>query len=169
MTNRLIWVAIAAIALAPMCALADPATNPTGGPTAAPTAGAVHQGDEEVPTPPASNPAGGGKVGDGGGGGWGGQMPMLLGLVALMVLMFWWTGRSRRKQEAKRKALLGSLRKGDKITTIGGIIGTVIEIRENEVTVKTDESNNVRMKFARWAVREVGEPPKGDVAPDDRK
>jgi preprotein translocase subunit YajC len=96
-------------------------------------------------------------------------MPMLLGLVALMILMFWWTGRARRKQEAKRKELLSSLKKGDKIVTIGGIIGTVIEIRENEVTVKTDESNNVRMKFARWAVREVGEGPKGDVAPDDRK
>ena len=162
-----------------MCALADEATSkptaaptasPSVSPTAGPTAGPANARVEESGT----NSAGGGGAssrgaGDGNQGGWGGQMPMLLGLVALMILMFWWTGRSRRRQEAKRKELLGSLKKGDKITTIGGIIGTVVEVRENEVVVKTDESSNVRTKFARWAVREVGDGPKGDVHPDEKK
>ncbi|MFB3890647.1 MAG: preprotein translocase subunit YajC [Phycisphaerae bacterium] len=171
MTNRLIRVAIAAIALAPVCALAQEAgTKAAPSPTAGPTAGAAHQGNEQGPAV-SSSPGGGpgGRPADGATSGGGQQMWMLLGLVVLMILMFYWTGRSRRKQEAKRKELLASLKKGDKITTIGGIIGTVIEVRENEVTIKTDETNNVRMKFARWAVREVGEPPRGDVPPDDRK
>jgi preprotein translocase subunit YajC len=53
--------------------------------------------------------------------------------------------------------MLSSLRKGDKITTIGGVVGTVMEVRDDEITVKVDESGNVRMKFARWAIRGVGD------------
>jgi len=92
-------------------------------------------------------------------------------LIALMVgvlALYIWMGRGRRKTEAKRKALLSNIKKGDKITTIGGIIGTIIEMKENEVTIKTDESNNVRMKFARWAIRDVGEPGKNDTAEDKK-
>ncbi len=76
----------------------------------------------------------------------------MLGAVALMWFM---SSRSRKKQAKKRKDMLSSLSKGDKITSIGGIVGTVIEIREDEVTVKVDDS--CRMKFARWAIRGVGE------------
>ncbi len=89
---------------------------------------------------------------------------LAVAFLAMMIL----SSRSRKKQEAKRRALLNSLKKGDKITTIGGIVGTVIEVRENEVTVKTDETNNVRMKFARWAIRDIGEPAKGDVEPEKK-
>jgi preprotein translocase subunit YajC len=39
--------------------------------------------------------------------------------------------------------------------SIGGIIGTVVEARENELVVKVDD--NTRMKLARWAVRNAGE------------
>jgi len=84
---------------------------------------------------------------------------LMLGAFVLLYLVM---GRSRRKQEAKRKEMLASLKKGDKVTSIGGIVGTIIEIKEDEVTVKVDESNNVRMKFARWAIRGVGEESKAD-------
>ena len=63
--------------------------------------------------------------------------------------------------------MLSSLKKGDKVTSIGGIVGSVIEIREDEITVKIDETNNVRMKFARWAIRGVGAEAKED--PQDKK
>jgi preprotein translocase subunit YajC len=77
-----------------------------------------------------------------------------LGAVALMVL---WTGRGRRKEQQRRREMLATLKKGDKITTIGGVVGTVMEVRDDEVTVKVDESGNVRMKFARWAIRGIGD------------
>jgi len=80
-----------------------------------------------------------------------------------IVLMLFLSGRGRRKQEARRKEMLSSLKKGDKITTIGGAVGTVIEVRDNDVTVKVDETNNIRMKFARWAIRGVGETAKSDA------
>ncbi|MDY6914414.1 MAG: preprotein translocase subunit YajC, partial [Planctomycetota bacterium] len=89
-------------------------------------------------------------------------------LLGGFVLLYFWMGRSRRKQEAKRKEMLSNLKKGDKVTSIGGIVGTVIEVRESEVTVKVDETNNVRMRFARWAIRGVGETAKTE-APEDRR
>jgi preprotein translocase subunit YajC len=83
------------------------------------------------------------------------QLPLIL--LAVLVIMYFLTSRSRKKQEKKRKEMLSQLRKGDKIVTIGGIVGTVMDVRDNEVTVKVDENNNIRMKFSRWAVRAVGE------------
>ena len=96
------------------------------------------------------------------------QYGFLLLILGAFVLMILWSSRSRRKQEAKRKEMLASLKKGDKLTTIGGIVGTAIEVRDDEVVVKVDETNNVRMRFARWAVRGVGESAKTD-APAENK
>ena len=78
-------------------------------------------------------------------------------MIGGFILLYVWMGRGRKKQKKKREEMLESLKKGDKITTIGGIVGTVIEVRDDEVTVKVDENNNVRMKFARWSVRGVGD------------
>jgi len=83
-------------------------------------------------------------------------------MIAGAVVLFYIMSRSRKKQEAKQKQMLSSLKKGDKVTTIGGIIGTAIEVRDDEVVIKVDENSNTRMKFARWAVRNIGEPGKTD-------
>ncbi len=74
-----------------------------------------------------------------------------------VVLMYVWMGRGRRKKEGQRRNMLSELKKGDKISTIGGIVGTVIEVRDDEVTVKVDETNNIRMKFLRRAIHGVGD------------
>jgi preprotein translocase subunit YajC len=95
--------------------------------------------------------------GGGGGGGFLGQWQFPLILLGVLVLMYIFTTRTRRKQEKQRREMLESLSKGDKVVTIGGICGTVIDVKGNEVTVKVDENNNVRMKFTRWAVRNVGD------------
>ncbi len=79
-----------------------------------------------------------------------------------IILLYMWMGRSRRKKEAQRREMLESIQKGDKVTSIGGIVGTVMEVREDEVAVKVDENNNVRMRFARWAIRGVGESAKAE-------
>lgn len=93
---------------------------------------------------------------------------MLLMMGGVFVLMYLFMGRSRRKKESKRREMLGNLQKGDKITTIGGAIGSVIEVREDEVTVKVDETSNTRMKFARWAIRGVGAEAKKE-GPEERR
>jgi len=90
----------------------------------------------------------------------------ILLLIGAMMLMFLFMGRGRRKTEAKRRTMLAALKKGDKVTSIGGIVGTIIEIREDEIAVKVDEGNNIRMRFARWAIRGVGEKAKDENASD---
>ena len=91
-----------------------------------------------------------------------GQWGFMIIIIGGMLLMLFWSSRSRKKQENKQKAMLAALKKGDKIVTIGGIVGTVIEVRPDEVTIKVDETNNVRMKFLRSAVRSVGDKAKQD-------
>ena len=46
---------------------------------------------------------------------------MIFVLIGGMVLLYVWMGRNRRKQESKRKEMLANLKKGDKVTSIGGI------------------------------------------------
>jgi len=62
--------------------------------------------------------------------------------------------------------MLAALKKGDKVTSIGGIVGTIMDVREDEVVVKVDEGNNIRMRFARWAIRGIGEKGKDENASD---
>ena len=83
---------------------------------------------------------------------------MLGGFVLLWMFM----SRGRKKREAKRREMLSELTKGDKVVTIGGICGTIIETTETEITLKVGENN--RMKMARWAIRMAGQ-----EAQDDKK
>jgi preprotein translocase subunit YajC len=95
--------------------------------------------------------------------------PMVIPImIGAMFLMFIFTGKKKRKAEKQRKEMLSVLKKGDKVTTIGGIIGTVLEVRDDEVNVKIDESSNARMRFARWAIRGVGDDAKTEK-PEDKK
>ena len=75
-------------------------------------------------------------------------------IVMIAVMMFFTMG-SQRKEKKKREAMLTALKKGDKIQTVGGILGTVVEVRDSDVIVKVDESNNSRIKFARSAIQSV--------------
>ncbi len=82
-------------------------------------------------------------------------LPLLIGG---MVLLWVFMGRKGKKGEKKRKDMLANLKKGDKVTSIGGIVGTVLTVRERDVTVKIDEGSNTKMRFARWGIRTVGTP-----------
>jgi preprotein translocase subunit YajC len=77
-------------------------------------------------------------------------------MLALVLLVFYvFVIRSKRRQDQQRQSLLDSLKKGDKVQTIGGVIGTVWEARDNEVVIKVDESSNTKMRFVRSAIHRV--------------
>ena len=48
--------------------------------------------------------------------------------------------------------MVQSLQKNDRIRTIGGIIGTVVDIKDDEITLKVDESTNTKIKIASSAI-----------------
>jgi preprotein translocase subunit YajC len=76
-------------------------------------------------------------------------------IMACFLIFYVFIIRSKKKQDTSRRDMLNQLKKGDRIQTIGGILGTVIEAREDEVLVKVDESSNTKMRFVRSAIHRV--------------
>ena len=60
-----------------------------------------------------------------------------------------------QKKQKKHRDMLDNLKKNDRIRTIGGIVATVVDVRDDEVVVKIDESNNTKMRFVRQAISAV--------------
>jgi len=90
---------------------------------------------------------------DGGGGG--GGSGLLIGLfLAMMVYMFIMFSGSR-KEKRRRQEMLANMQKNDRVMTIGGIIGSIVSVHENEVTLKVDESANVKITVIRSAIQRV--------------
>ena len=85
-----------------------------------------------------------------GGGDW-----LILMLIPMVVLMFVFSAYGQRKEKKKRDALLSSIKKHDRVRTIGGVIGSIIEVKTDTVVLKVDESSNARMTFSRDAVQQV--------------
>ncbi|MBX2852509.1 MAG: preprotein translocase subunit YajC [Phycisphaeraceae bacterium] len=79
-------------------------------------------------------------------------MMLIFGAVIIFMMML---GGGSRKQKKKQQEMLSAMSKGDKVVSIGGIKGSIVEVREDEVVVKVDENNNTRMKFSKEAIREV--------------
>ncbi len=76
--------------------------------------------------------------------------------IILATLAFWWVmSRGQRKKQQQVAQMLASLKRNDRVQTIGGIIGTVVDVRDDEVVLKVDETNNVKMRFTRGAIKEV--------------
>ena len=73
-------------------------------------------------------------------------------LALMFVLMYMILFRGPRKKQQQHKQMIQSLSKNDRIQTIGGIIGTVVDIRDDEITLKIDESNNTKIKIIRSAI-----------------
>ena len=80
---------------------------------------------------------------------------LLIGFGLFLIVLFVMQSRGHKKQQAERQALLDSIKKNSKVMTVGGIIGTVMQTRENEVVVKVDESTNTKMTFLKSAIQKV--------------
>jgi len=76
----------------------------------------------------------------------------LIWIVLMFVVMYFLLFRGPRKKQQQHKQMVQSLKKNDRVRTIGGIIGTVVDIKDNEITLKVDESNNTKIKVASTAI-----------------
>lgn len=85
----------------------------------------------------------------------GGGTGFLLMIVAFAVVLFVIVPLSERRARKKRDALLNSVKKLDRVQTSGGIIGTVVELKPDTITLKVDESHNLRITFARSAIVQI--------------
>ena len=76
------------------------------------------------------------------------MLPMLLIMVGVFYFMLI-RPENKRKKEAEQ--LRSSMKNGDEITTIGGITGTVVNVKENTFVIETG-ADRVRIEFAKWAL-----------------
>ena len=91
-------------------------------------------------------------------------MPLLL---MLLVVMITFTMLGQRRDKKKRKALLSAVKKHDRVQTVGGVIGSIVEVKTDTVVLKVDESSNTRITFARSAIQQVLiAESAGEVAPE---
>lgn len=80
------------------------------------------------------------------GGGW----TMWVMLILIIVVMWFFMIRPQRKQQKELQKFRDGLSKGDKVVTIGGIYGTVVEIKDKTLLLEVD--NNVKIKVDKNSV-----------------
>ena len=76
--------------------------------------------------------------------------------IIIIVIVFWFLLlNANRKRDKQVKQMRENLKKGDKVQTVGGVLGTVVNVDTDEVTVKVDESTNAKIRFTRAAIHRV--------------
>ena len=75
-------------------------------------------------------------------------------ILIMVLVMYFLMIRPERKRRKKEKAMLDALKRGDRICTIGGIYGTIMDIKDDTITLSVGR-DNLSMVIARWAVRSV--------------
>ena len=72
-------------------------------------------------------------------------------LVLMVAVFYFMLIRPENKRKKEAEAMRGAVKTGDKITTIGGIIGTVVNVKEDKIVIETS-ADQVRIEFAKWAI-----------------
>ena len=74
-------------------------------------------------------------------------LPLILMLAMLYFLMI----RPENKRKKQAEEMRSSLKKGDQITTIGGIVGKIVQVTDENIVIETSD-DRVRMELTKWAV-----------------
>ena len=81
----------------------------------------------------------------------GGMSGSIIMLVAMLAIFYFMLIRPENKRKKEAEQMRSSVKTGDKITTIGGIIGTVVNVKDDKIVVETS-ADQVRIEFAKWAI-----------------
>lgn len=76
---------------------------------------------------------------------------MIILMVVMLVVMYFFMIRPQKKRQKEEQEMRSSLEIGDEIITIGGIVGRVVTIREEDIVIETG-ADRTKMKIQRWAV-----------------
>lgn len=112
-------------------------------------------GGEPLLAQAGSAPAGGGPAGTPQPSGMDTFFRTIFPLILMFIVLYWLLFRGQRKEQDKHRQMLANLKKNDRVQTIGGILGTIVDVRDNEVVLKVDESNNTKIRFNRGAIKEL--------------
>ena len=80
-----------------------------------------------------------------------GMPSMLLTLVLMLAVFYFMLIRPENKRKKEAEQMRSSVKNGDRITTIGGIIGTVVSVKDDKLVIETG-ADQVRIEIAKWAM-----------------
>lgn len=80
-----------------------------------------------------------------------GSFGMIIMLVAMFAIMYFLMIRPQKKKQKEEQTMRDNIEVGDEITTIGGIVGRVVTVKEDSLIIETGADRN-KMKITRWAV-----------------
>ena len=72
-------------------------------------------------------------------------------LIVMVAVFYFMLIRPENKRKKEAETLRNSIKVGDEITTIGGIIGNIVSIKEDKFVIETS-ADQVRIEFAKWAL-----------------
>ena len=75
----------------------------------------------------------------------------LLMMVLMIAILYFMLIRPENKRKKEAEQMRSTVRKGDKITTIGGICGTVVDVKESRIVLETG-ADQVRIELEKWAI-----------------
>ena len=78
-----------------------------------------------------------------------------LPIILIFIVMYMFMFRGPKKKQQEHQKMVQSLQKNDRVRTIGGIFGTVIDARDEEIVLKIDESTNTKMRVSPAAIAVV--------------
>ncbi len=79
------------------------------------------------------------------------SVPTIILIVAMILFMYFISIRPQRKKQKAEEDLRNSIQIGDEVTTIGGIIGRVVSLKDDALIIETGADRS-KMKITRWAV-----------------
>ncbi len=97
----------------------------------------------------------------------GSMVTTLVTFVLIILIFYFLIIRPQKKRDKEAKAMLDSIKKGDKVVTIGGIHGTVVTVKESTVVIKVDDS--ARIEFSKSAISTVTNKDAAKSAPKKEK
>ena len=84
-----------------------------------------------------------------------GNFSYILMFVVLIVVFYFFLIRPENKKKKKLEDMRNQLAVGDEITTLGGIVGKIVNIKDDLITFETGE-DRVRMQVTKWAISTTG-------------
>ncbi len=86
-----------------------------------------------------------------------GGLPLLFPalLVAMVVFMLLSTRSQKKREKRERDEMHARMTRNDRVLTVGGVIGTVISVKDNEVVLKVDEATNTKMTFLKTSIQRI--------------
>ena len=85
----------------------------------------------------------------------GSMIPTIVMIVAMVAIFYFFIMRPESKKKKAAEEMRESLKVGDEITTIGGVVGTICALKEQTIVMETG-ADRVRIEFTRWAISTKG-------------